>query len=179
MTSDGVVTRWFDWDPERLRRDIDEIAAIAPNLAHPAWDEQSLANGGWVGTLPLWPFERAAPPNLEALLPRAMSVIIAYPSAYPMLPPIVYPTNPQPALEEVSDTVWHVAPGGSLCLFQSEGMWDPAASIEDIVLKSSGWRIEYELMHRGSIDRMTERGIVTDTRLDELITEQASQAASE
>lgn len=179
MTIDAGATRWFDWDPNRLRRDIDELASLAPSLAHCEPDQQLLANGGWIGALPLWPFERTAPTNLESLLPRPMSVIITYPSAYPMLPPIVYPTNPEPALEEVSDTVWHVAPGGSLCLFQSEGMWDPAASIKDIVLKSSGWRIEYELMHRGSIDRMTERGIVTDTRLDELIAEQASQAAGE
>lgn len=179
MTDEAAVTRWFDWDPGRLLRDVDELAVIAPDLLRRTPEGGFLANGGWVGTLPLWPFDRPAPPNLDALLPNPMSVVIAYPSAYPMLPPRVYPTEPQPAILEVSDTVWHVSPGGSLCLFQSDGMWDPSASIGDIVLKSAGWRIEYELMHRGAIERMTERGIVTDTHLDYLIVEQAKRAAEE
>ena len=39
----------------------------------------------------------------------------------------------------------------------------------DLVVKASGWFIEYRLMERGLIERMTESGIYSDITLDSLI----------
>jgi hypothetical protein len=84
--------------------------------------------------------------------------------------------EPTPEINEISDTIWHVAPGQSLCLFQSEGLWIPEASITDLLLKAAGWRIEYALMHAGAIERMSEHGIVSDASFDALIASSGTAA---
>lgn len=162
--------RWTVWDSERLERDRRDLAETAPELEYQEPKPGLLPHGGWVGKIPLWPFDRVAPDGLEVLVDTPMTAAIAYAAAHPVIAPTVYPCEPEPLLVEMSDTVWHVSPGGSLCLFQSEGMWDPTASMGEIIQKSAGWRIEYALMKVGAIEKMTERGIASDATLDDLVT---------
>ena len=95
--------------------------------------------------------------------------VLEYSAAHPMLPPTIYLVRPEPEIEEQTQATWHVAPGGSLCLLQSEGAWQPEASITELMLKAAGWHIEYALMKAGVIDRMTVNGIVSDPSSDHLI----------
>ncbi|WP_306232104.1 hypothetical protein [Agrococcus beijingensis] len=97
-------------------------------------------------------------------------VRVTYPAAYPMVPPAIEPLTPEPTLEEQSQTAWHVAPNGYLCLLQSDGDWQPEASITELLIKASGWRVEYALMKAGLVSAMSIRGLVSDTSRDELIT---------
>lgn len=167
MTGLGVPgVPWFQDDGDRLRRDQTEVQVFAPELTFLAPDA-GLPGGGWGGRLPLWPFDRAMPDGLMDLFPRGgLELLIQYPEAYPMIPPDLWPTDPQPELLEHSQARWHVLPTGALCLFQSVGLWQPEASVVDLLKKAAGWRLEYELLKHGLVDRMTEGGIVSTSQLD-------------
>ena len=92
-----------------------------------------------------------------------------------MVPPRVYVLDPEPTIEQRTQHIWHVAPGGSLCLLQTEGDWTPQTTPVDLLLKAAGWRIEYALMTAGAIDAMTANGIVNDESRDALIAEAAGR----
>lgn len=164
---------WTDAEPVRLARDLAEVSAFAPGLAYQpprASSGREHSQGGWVGELPLWPFARSTPPDLQNLLNgQGLRVAIAYPSAYPMVPPVIYPVDPEPTFEEQTQTEWHVAPGGSLCLLQSDGAWQPDASLTELLAKACGWHVEYALMKAGVIERMSTNGIVSDPGFDDLV----------
>jgi len=171
---------WMDQDPKRLARDKAELAAFAPLLRYvePTSDPQT--HGLWLGQIPRWPFERLQPLGLEVLLGGSeFELIMIYPSAYPMTPPTFFPSNVTPEPVEQSQAIWHVAPGGSLCLLQSTGGWPPEASVTELVQKAAGWRVEYALMKAGVIEQMTTNGIVSDPVLDYLVTEVASAMSVE
>ncbi len=138
------------------------------------------ASGGWDGTLPLWPFERPAPDLLEQLTgPTGLRIELRYPQAYPMVPPRIRPLAPEPELVEWTVHAWHVNGDGTLCLLQSTALWDPRASVVELLLKAAGWGIEYALMKAGAIEQMTINGIVSDTVLDALIIETARSESGE
>ena len=172
---------WQDAEPARLERDRREVAMFAPNLDYHGFDPSGIGeniHGGWFGELPLWPFERSAPEGLEELIgSTGLVVAVVYSAAHPMIAPTIFPVSVEPTLQEESRSVWHVAPGGSLCLLQSEGGWNPEASITELLAKAAGWRIEYALMKRGAIQEMSVRGIVTDSSFDHLITKYACTVA--
>lgn len=173
---------WMDAEPARLPRDRDEIAAFAPHLQYfgPGSEcDESFPHGGWVGELPRWPFDRQEPAALIDLIgEHGVTVAMLYPAAYPMVPPILYPVDPEPSLLEQTQAAWHVAPGGSLCLLQSDGAWLPEASVTELLAKAAGWRIEYALMKAGVIARMSTNGIVSDPSSDHLIAEAIRSASS-
>ncbi|WP_280182158.1 hypothetical protein [Nocardia farcinica] len=165
---------WFDAEPGRLIRDRAEVAAFAPALVYVEPDHdtaQILPHGGWIGELPRWPFERPAPEGIDGLLGTVpFTVGVAYLAAYPMVPPVIYPLEPKPTLQQRTQSAWHVAPDGSLCLLRSIGAWHPEASITELLAKAAGWRVEYALMCAEVIEEMTVSGIVSDPRLDDLVT---------
>jgi hypothetical protein len=175
---DDALPRWWDWDPGRLKRDIAEVKAFAPDLTFIGKTDDGPPSGGWIGKLPVWPFERPKPEGLSTLTPFGLEVLVVYSSAHPVIAPVVYPTSPAPTLNEESNTTWHVAPGGSLCLLQSEGLWVPEASIVDLLEKACGWNVEYALMHAGAIESMSTNGIVSDSSLDSVIVEAAQTQAT-
>ncbi|MFG1770773.1 hypothetical protein ACGFIX_14465 [Nocardia salmonicida] len=169
---------WVDAEPDRLQRDLTEVADFAPDLKYyPPNSDGGIPHGGWKGKLPRWPFDRPAPEGLDALIGAAgLPVAVLYRAAYPMVPPTIYPLEPLPTLEERTQSAWHVAPEGSLCLLRSVGAWLPEASITDLLAKAAGWRIEYALMKAGVIDQMSTNGIVSDPSHDHLIAEAASRS---
>jgi hypothetical protein len=169
---------WTEREPVRLSRDQNEVQAFAPLLEYQSPSDDGLRHGGWIGVLPRWPFERPQPEALDELLgDQELRVLVIYSAAHPMVPPTIYSLDPEPAIWEQTQSAWHVAPGGSLCLLQSDGGWQPEASLTELLAKASGWRIEYALMKAGVIEEMSVNSIVSDTSHDHLI-EQAIQRAS-
>ncbi len=92
---------------------------------------------------------------------------LLYSAAHPVIPPVIYPLDPLPTLHERTQSRWHVAPDGSLCLLQTLGQWRPTASITELLEKAAGWRIEYALLKAGVRDEMTTNGIALDDSLDD------------
>lgn len=169
---------WTECEPARLRRDQDEVRAFAPLLEFQVPADDGLPHGGWVGVLPRWPFARPQPKALDELLgDEELQVCVSYSAAHPMVAPTIYPLDPKPSIWEQTQSAWHVAPGGSLCLLQSDGAWQPDASLTELLAKASGWRIEYGLMKAGVINKMSVNGIVSDPSHDHLI-DQALQRAT-
>jgi hypothetical protein len=166
---------WQDAEPTRLQRDLKEVAEFAPHLLyqepHPS-DGGEHIHGGWFGELPLWPFDRPEPEGLKELVgSNGLTVAVMYSAAHPMVPPTIFPVSVEPAPHEETQAAWHVAPGGSLCLLQSDGGWHPEASITELLAKAAGWHVEYALMKRGLMQEMSVRGIVTDSSFDHLVAE--------
>ncbi|MGW6278436.1 ubiquitin-conjugating enzyme E2 variant [Kribbella sp. NPDC055071] len=167
---------WMDDEPKRLERDRREVEEFAPDLGFVEPRSQGFLHGGWRGRLPLWPFERPEPEGLGSLLATGLEVEVVFSAAHPMVPPAIYPVMPEPAIEERTQAMWHVAPDGSLCLLQSQGQWQPEASITELLLKAAGWHVEYALMKAEVIDKMTVCGIVGDDCLDGLVASATRQS---
>lgn len=161
---------WMTSDPGRLVRDQVDIHDFTCALEYQDPNPTGMPHGGWVGTLPRWSFERPPPAGLDELLGGSdFRVLVIYPAAYPMLPPIIRPIDPEPTIWEQTQAAWHVAPSGALCLLQSDSGWQPEASVTELLAKAVGWRIEYALMKAGVIDRMSQNGIVSDSSYDHLV----------
>lgn len=171
---DSTPIPWWAAEPARFRRDQSEVTERFPDLI---WHETG--GGVWVGTLPLWPFERPEPEGLATLLDgRGLRVEVVYRQAYPMVPPRIFPIDPRPEPLECTQHRWHVNGDGSLCQFQTHTAWDPRDSVCGLIAKAAAWRIEYALMKAGALDEMTLHGIVTDPSLDTLITATATTSTS-
>ncbi len=161
---------WTEREPVRLARDRNEVQAFAPLLEYQSPSADGLPHGGWIGVLPRWPFDRPQPESLNELLgDKELRVLVICSAAHPMVPPTIYSVDPKPSIWEQTQSAWHVAPGGSLCLLQSDGGWQPEASLTELLAKASGWRIEYALMKAGVINEMSVSGIVSDPSNDHLI----------
>jgi hypothetical protein len=156
---------WWHSEPGRLDADQQAVGREFPGLV---WS--SADNGQWLGYLPLWPFERAAPAGLAELLDGCgLEVVVRCGQAYPAAPPRVFPVSPEPEFLARTQSRWHVNGDGSLCLFRDEAKWTTRVGLRDVLLKACGWRIEYALMKAGCIDAMTTNGIVHDPVLDPVI----------
>lgn len=165
MTNDAGRRTWWECEPARLARDQEEVWADFPDLR---WVPDGA--GRWEGTLPRWPFARPEPDGLGELVGElGMPVVLCYGHAYPMVPPSIFPIDPQPDVAEWTVHRWHVMGDGSLCLLQDDVLWDPRQSVVDLLLKATGWRIEYALVKAGVVDAMSTNGIVTDSSRDDLI----------
>lgn len=170
---EGRVT-WWQCEPRRLARDQREISETFPDLR---WDPTGA--GKWSGRLPVWPFTRPRPQGLDELVNGAgLLVQVLYGHAYPVVPPVIIPLDPEPDLVARTQHQWHTNGNGSLCLMQSDAAWTARDSIVSLLLKAAGWRIEYELMKRGLLETMSVNGIVSDNVTDALITAAADQTAT-
>lgn len=174
MSESLTPVLWPDAEPVILQRDLTDIPRAAPDLTYEPpllRDGQVVHHGRWAGRLPVWPFDRPEPAGLSDLVPDGGEIVMSYSAAHPVRPPRITVVDPRPELEERTQHRWHVAPGGSLCLLQTEGDWTPETSPVELLLKAAGWRIEYALMKAGVVDSMTTNGIVSDPSRDSLIKE--------
>ena len=129
-------------------------------------------SGGWTGPVPLWPFDRPAPPGVSGLAAgQQLQVRIRCGHAFPMVEPAVYPLSIELPDVAFGWTTWHVLPDGALCLLQEAALWDPRAAAAELIPKISGWYLEYQLLSRGLVEAMTVSGIVTDASRDHLVAE--------
>ena len=159
---------WLEAEPERARRERDEMKRVAPEMA---WLDDDPA-GGWEGLAPIWPFERSTPTGLDTLLEgRRLRVRVFYSQGFPMVQPLLLPLDPDPPRDRRIVHSWHLNGDGSLCLLQTAYAWDGRETAADLVAKASGWFIEYLLRECEAIEAMTENGISVDTSLDQLIEE--------
>jgi hypothetical protein len=160
---------WLDAEPTRAEREREEMTRVAPEMV---WLD--VPAGGWVGCAPRWPFPRGEPAGLETLLEgQQLRLAVQYSEGFPMVEPKLYPLEPDPPRERRILHSWHLMGDGGLCLLQTADLWTGRDSAADLVVKASGWFIEYRLMERGLIERMTESGIYSDATLDPLIEELA------
>ena len=163
--TEGACERvsWMLAEPSVTVRERAAMADVAPDLV---WREDDPAVG-WEGDVPIWPFERSAPPRLEEFLAGArFRVMVVYRQAHPMVSPAIYPIDPEPDFNHRTRHDWHLNGDGSLCLLQGASDWDPRSTAADLVVKASAWFLEYQLMVRGLTASMTEHGIVDDDSLD-------------
>lgn len=122
---------------------------------------------GWAGQAPVWAGERSKPAGVDELLVgQQLGLVVLYPEAFPMVPPVLLPLYPEVPIERRTLHKWHVNGDGTLCLLQAAEDWQPTDTAADLVRKASGWFIEYLLLEAERIDAMTERGILSDTSLD-------------
>lgn len=170
MTDRFEPVPWWHAEPSRLERDRREVGEAFPDLTLDLDGE-----GAWTGTLPLWPFDRPVPDGLDVLTGgRGLVVRLDYRAAYPLVSPWITPVDPEPLVEEWTQTRYHVLGNGALCLFQTQADWDPSSSVVELLLKAAGWRVEYALLRAGARTEMTMPGIVRDPSLDALVTSTAA-----
>lgn len=165
----GTSSRsWWADEPHRLERELAAMRQAAPELQ---WrDAEQEPSGGWHGPVPLWPFDRPEPAGLVELVGgTSLQVGIRCGHAYPMVEPAVYPLNLDLPHAAFGWSTWHVLPDGALCLLRDAVLWDPRATVADLVPKISGWYLEYQLLSRGLVEAMTVSGIVTDDSRDLLL----------
>ena len=157
---------WQEAELQRLLREREEMSRCCPDMV---WRHDARA-GGWEGLAPEWPMPRARPAGLENLLSgRRLRLRVDYSPAFPMVEPRLWPLEPEPPRERRLRHPWHLNADGSLCLLEQAWDWDPSATAADLVVKASGWFIEYRLMEAGRITEMSERGIYVDASLDPVI----------
>lgn len=160
---------WTEAEPRRLVAERAAMPLVAPQLEWGTAPSSWLEGVGWEGLAPVWPFERERPPDLEAFLAgRRFRVGVAYPEAFPMVPPKIWPIDPSPDPRYRTQHKWHVNPDGSLCLMQAASDWTCTETASDLVVKAAGWFLEYLLMEAGIVDQMTNTGIANDPSLDHL-----------
>jgi hypothetical protein len=161
---------WMEAEPERLAKEREVMAELAPEMV---WVDDAPA-GGWEGLVPAWPFERPEPEGLAELLDgRQLRLRVEYRQAFPSAEPRLVPLDPDPPIKRRVLESWHLMGDGSLCLLRTADLWTGRETAADLVVKASGWFIEYLLMEQEAIERMTVDGIYEDDSLDDLIRELA------
>lgn len=156
---------WLAAESTRVVKEREAMSGIAPDLR---WCDEDPA-GGWDGIVPIWPFDRSAPPDLDAFLDgRRLKVRIQYLQSFPMVEPKFWPIDPEPEIVHRTDARWHVLGDGALCLFQDASDWTGRETAAELIPKAAGWFLEFLLMQRGVIEEMTEEGIAVDPSLDRL-----------
>lgn len=154
---------WWEDDPARLAQEMVDVHEVAPLLS---WTAEGA--GTFDGPLKLWPFSRPAPGNISDLLDPIV-VRVEYGHAFPAAPPQVLPLVPQPMPTLRGFTQYHVLPSGRLCLLRDADQWYPWSKTSELLLKASGWAIEFSLLQAGVIAQMSASGIVNDSAFDHLI----------
>jgi hypothetical protein len=163
MTLDPIS--WIVAEPAALVRERAQMAEVAHELE---WMEGH-SSGGWRGYLPIWPFDRPAPPDLDGFLAGERFLVqVHYQQSFPMVEPRIYPLDPVPNPVHRSMHDWHLNGDGSLCLLRQASDWDGRGSASDMVIKAAAWFLEYLLLEREVRFAMTESGIAGDSSLDEL-----------
>lgn len=165
-------TSWLEAEPARLDAERAAMEHACPDMR---WaDELRWPNGrvgaGWEGHAPEWGGERAQPSGVERLLDgRRLRLCAIYPEGFPMVPPELYPIDPEVPMDRRTQHRWHVNGDGSICLMQAAEDWLPTDTAADLVLKASGWFIEYLLVEDNDLDHMTERGVGVSGEIDALL----------
>jgi hypothetical protein len=86
-----------------------------------------------------------------------------------MVPAELYPVEPDVPMDRRTQHRWHMNGDGSICLMQAAEDWRLTDTAADLVLKASGWFIEYLLVETGDLDHMTKRGVGSSEEIDALL----------
>lgn len=169
-----VVPRisWLEVEVGRADTERAAMEKLAPGME---WAEGMSGFGrgglvGWKGLAPAWASDRPKPPGVDELLgSRRLELLLVYGEAFPIVAPAVVPLDPKIPVSRRTAHAWHVNGDGSLCLMQSAADWQPHETAAELVIKASGWFIEYLLMERGLIERMSVAGLHASDEHDEVI----------
>lgn len=174
--SDRTPVSWTVVEAELVAREQQAMLEHAPDMSWRdvlVWRRWRMV--GWEGRAPAWGGDRPQPPGVEELLHgRRLELRIFYPEAFPAVPAILEPVDPEVPVERRTLNRWHVNGDGSLCLMQTADDWDLTDTAADLVRKASGWYIEYLLADAGKIEQMTQQGVLVDTVLDATLGEYAA-----
>jgi hypothetical protein len=168
---------WSESEPEHLLAEREQVTALAPELE---WREDLCHRGrdglaGFEGPLPAWCAPRPEPPGFAELLAGArLSIRCIYTEATPMVPPVIFPIEPEIPPDRRNNHTWHLNGDGSLCLLRGAEDWQPGETAAALLIKASCWFVEYRLKARGLIEAMSENGIATDERFDAIPTSVAA-----
>lgn len=157
---------WYIENPQRLTIENDALKSFAPDLA---WNDKLGASGGWYGVVPIWPFERSAPPSLIQNPPSQLEVAIHCTGAHPVAPPAFVPVRPKPPIDRWTQHKWHLNGDSSICMFRAAELWTGRDLVTELVAKASSWYLQYLLLEANLIETMTEAGIASSDELDPLI----------
>ena len=160
------MASWWEVDPTRRDLELADVHSVAPDLV---WT--GTGAGQFRGSLPRWPFKRPFPPNLGGLVPNGLEVMVRYGQAFPAAPPMIFAVDPEPDRSLRGFSRFHLLPNGALCLLRDADQWTPRDQTSELLLKASGWLIEYQLLQHGRITALSERGIVEDASFDHLVPE--------
>jgi hypothetical protein len=170
--NDRPRTSWIEAETTRLEA---ERAAMATHCPDMVWRDvlewpTRRVGAGWEGHAPAWGAPRPEPAGVEELLAgRRLHLRVLYPEGFPMVPPDLYPLDPDVPIDRRTQNRWHVNGDGSLCTVQAAEDWQPANTAADLVRKASCWFVEYLLVDAGDLDAMTKRGIYSDESVDALL----------
>lgn len=170
--NDRPRVSWVDAEATCLEA---ERAAMATHCPDMVWRDamewpRGRTGAGWEGLAPAWGAERPQPAGVEELLAdRRLHLRVLYPEGFPMVPPDLYPLDPDVPIDRRTQSRWHVNGDGSLCTVQAAEDWQPSGTAADLVRKASCWFIEYLLVDAGDLDVMTQRGIYSDVSVDALL----------
>lgn len=163
---------WLEAEADRAAAEQAEMADRAPEMEWRTdlrWPNGRIG-AGWEGLAPGWGAERPEPPGVSNLLAaRRLRLRVLCPEAFPMVPPDIFPLDPDVAIGRRTLQQWHVNGDGSVCLMQAAEDWQPENSAADLVCKASGWFIEYLLVEAGDLDTMTIRGVYVSDEIDALL----------
>lgn len=169
---DGPRISWREAEPARLEAERAAMALHCPDMVWRddlEWPRGRLGSG-WQGLAPVWGAERARPAGVVELLSgRRLQLRVLYPEGFPMVPPDLYPLEPDVPIDRRTQNRWHVNGDGSLCTVQAAEDWQPDGTAAELVRKASCWFIEYLLVDAGDLDAMTQRGIYADESVDALL----------
>lgn len=164
-------TSWLEAEPARAA--VERAAmAVCPDMR---WmDELDWPDGrtgaGWEGLALAWGGDRQRPPGVDRLLDnRRLRLRAIYPEGFPMVPPGLFPIDPSVPMERRTLHRWHMNGDGSICLMQAAEDWQATDTAAELVLKASGWFIEYLLVENGDLAHMTERGVGSSGEIDALL----------
>lgn len=163
---------WVEAETARLEA---ERGAMATHCADMVWHDalewpRGRMGAGWEGLAPVWGAARPQPAGVEVLLAgRRLHLKVLYPEGFPMVPPDLYPLDPDVPIDRRTQNRWHVNGDGSLCTVQAAEDWQPEHTAADLVRKASCWFVEYLLVDGGDLDAMTRRGIYSDESVDALL----------
>lgn len=156
---------WLEAEPLTLQRERELMAKVAPGM-----DWVDVECGGWRGAAPEWPFPRTMPEGLRSITGgKCLELEVVCNQAFPVVPPSLFPLDPLPPLDRRVDHSWHLNGDGSLCLLRTPYDWVPGSSASDLVVKASGWFIEYVLREQGCLESMSEAGFHATSELDEVV----------
>ena len=170
--NDRAKITWFEAEPGRLETERAAMATHCPDMVWHGgleWPRGRIGSG-WEGRAPVWGAERPQPAGVDELLAgRRLHVRVLYPEGFPMVPPDLYPVEPDVPIDRRTQNRWHVNGDGSLCTVQAAEDWHPDDTAADLVRKASCWFVEYVLVDGGDLDAMTRRGIYIDESVDALL----------
>lgn len=163
---------WVRAEAARVKAEREAMADHCPDMQwHDAleWPRGRIGSG-WEGLAPTWGGQRPQPAGVDELLDgRRLRLRVLYPEGFPMVPPDLYPLDPDVPIGHRTQNRWHVNGDGSLCTVQGAEDWQPEHTAADLVRKASCWYIEYLLVDGDDLDAMTERGIYSDESVDALL----------